>query len=299
MRNLRPAGVALVVLAAGACAKPASVDEEWVTAIAKFRKDRASSIGGPEGWVALVGRFTLVAGANTVGAVDGAQAQLPADRSPPNLGTIELAAGKARWTTTPGADVKVGGAPVTALELADDSKGEPTVLEAGSLRLHVIRRGDDFILRVRDLAHPALAGFTGLDWFPLEPSWRVRAKLEPSPPGTTVDIVNVLDQIGPQPSPGHLVFEHGGQNYRLVALQDGDDGLFVLFKDQTAGKGTYPAGRFINTSPRAADGTVELDFNRAYSPPCAFTAFATCPLPPEENYLALAVEAGEKYSASH
>lgn len=290
----------LVMLFVAACSKPAGpVDAAWAERVAKFRAGREKSIGGPEGWISLVGRFALKNGANTVGSDPKCLAVLPADRSPPLLGTINVEAGTLYFTTAAGADVRLGGAPVTTMTLADDSAGTPTVLEAGSLRLHVIRRGDAFMLRVKDREHPARAAFKGLDWFPPDPAWRVRARLEPSPPGTTLPILNVLNQTEAQPSPGHLVFSLGGREYRLAALKEDEPGFFVLFKDSTAGKSTYPSGRFINTPPPDADGFVELDFNRGYSPPCAFTSFATCPLPPRENHLAIEIPAGEKYSGAH
>jgi uncharacterized protein len=292
----------VLLLALTACFKPsAPSDPKWLESIEKFHANRAKSIGGPEGWISLVGRFALKNGANTVGSDPKCAAVLPADRSPPMLGTIVLEAGTLSFAAAEGAEVKVAGVPVKTMTLADDTApgGKPTVLEAGSLRLHVIRRGDAFMLRVKDREHPARAAFKGLDWFPADAAWRVRAKLEPSAPGTTLPILNVLNHTENMPSPGHLVFTAGGTEYRLAALkEDGDPGLFVIFKDQSAGKSTYPSGRFINTAAVGADGFVDLDFNRAYSPPCAFTSFATCPLPPKENHLAVVIEAGEKYSGS-
>lgn len=291
----------VLLLAVAACTKPSPppADPAWAEGLTKFRAGREKSIGGPEGWISLVGRFQLKNGANTIGSDPKCLAVLPADRAPPLLGTINLEAGTLYFTTASGADVRLGGQPVTTMTLADDSKGKPTVLEAGSLRLHVIRRGNAFMLRVKDREHPARAAFKGLDWFPPDASWRVRAKLEPSPPGTTIPILNVLNQTEPQASPGHLVFTLDGREHRLAALKEDEPGFFVLFKDQTAGKSTYPSGRFINTPAPDADGFVDLDFNRAYSPPCAFTRFATCPLPPKENHLALEILAGEKYTAQH
>ena len=285
-----------------ACSKPAAVappDPAWAEAVTKFRAAREKSIGGPEGWISLVGRFQLKNGANAIGADPKCVAVLPADRSPPLLGTINVEAGTLYFSTAAGADVRLAGEAVTTMTLDDDSKGKPTVLEAGSLRLHVIRRGNAFMLRVKDREHPARAAFKGLDWFHPDAAWRVRARLEPSPPGTTLPILNVLNQTEAMPSPGHLVFSAGGREYRLAALKEDDPGFFILFKDTTAGKSTYPSGRFINTPPPDADGFVELDFNRAYSPPCAYTKFATCPLPPKENHLALEITAGEKYAAAH
>jgi uncharacterized protein (DUF1684 family) len=288
-----------VLLLLGACARPEPVDPQWAAAVERFHQRREQSIGGPDGWITLIGRFALKKGANAVGSDPSSLAVLPANRSPPRLGTVVVEAGSLFWSTAEGATVTVGGAPVASLQLNDDSNGKATVLEAGSLRLHVLRRGSAFMLRVKDREHPARVAFKGLDWFPLGPKWRVRARLEPSPPGTTLPIVNVLNQTEPMPSPGQLVFSIDGKEYRLLALQEDEPGLFIIFKDATAGHSTYPSGRFINTPVVGADGFVELDFNRAYSPPCAVTSFATCPLPPKENHLPVEIEAGEKYAGHH
>ncbi|MBK7859011.1 MAG: DUF1684 domain-containing protein [Archangiaceae bacterium] len=292
---MRASALAAVVLL-GACRREAPADPKWVEGLEKFHRGRERSIAGPDGWVTLVGRFALKNGANPVGADPKSAAVLPADRSPAQLGTLVLEAGSLFWTTAQGASVTVNGAPVASLQVADDSRGKPTVLEAGSLRLHVLRRGDAFMLRVKDQQAPARVAFKGLQWFEPDAKWHVKAKLEPSPPGTTLPIVNVLNHTEAMPSPGHLVFTVEGHEHRLAALQEDEPGLFVIFKDGTAGKGTYPSGRFINTPAVGADGFVDLDFNRAYSPPCAFTSFATCPLPPRENHLAVEIAAGEKYS---
>jgi uncharacterized protein len=164
----------------------------------------------------------------------------------------------------------------------------------------VIRRQDRFALRVKDSAHPARSAFKGLAFYRPDPAWRLRARLEPAPPGKTVRIMNVLSQVEDMPSPGTLQFDVGGRSYSLDAVIDRDhEGLFVLFKDDTSGHGSYPAGRFLYTDKPASDRSVELDFNRAFSPPCAFTSFATCPLAPSQNHLPLKIEAGERFDGAH
>jgi uncharacterized protein (DUF1684 family) len=168
------------------------------------------------------------------------------------------------------------------------------VREGDKVRIRVvIKRGDRLGVRVKDKQSPALAGFHGLDNYPVEPSWRVEARFEPYSPPKEVPIPNVLGQVTPSPSPGAVVFDWQGKTYRLDALGSVEEGLSLIFADQTNGKETYGAGRFLETGP-PKDGKVVVDFNRAYNPPCAFTAFATCPLPPAQNRLALRVEAGEK-----
>jgi uncharacterized protein (DUF1684 family) len=289
-----------VILLLAACSKPAPPDPAWLSGLEKFHHQRDKIIGGDDGWITLVGRFNLKPGFNTVGSDPGSAAVLPADRAPPLAGKFVVEAGTLSFQPAEGVDVRLEGAPVKALTVNDDTHGKPTILELGSLRMHVIKRGNAFMLRVKDREHPARVAFKGLTWYEPDPALHVKAKLEPSPPGTTIPIVNVLNMTDEQPSPGRLVFTVKGSEHTLVALkEEGQTGLFIIFKDETAGHGTYPSGRFLDTPAVQADGTVDLDFNRAYSPPCAFTTFATCPLPPKENHLPLKIAAGETYAGGH
>jgi hypothetical protein len=184
--------------------------------------------------------------------------------------------------------------PQTALE--DDLEGNPTVLELGTLRFHVIKRGERIGVRVRDTTAPALASFAGLDHFPIDPSWRVTARLEAAPPNAVIEIVDITGTHSRDATPGTVAFERDGTTWRITALPgDENDGcVWLIFGDATNGIDTYPGGRFLYTEPVAADGTVIVDFNLAYNPPCVFSPYATCPLPPTQNRLALRIEAGEK-----
>jgi uncharacterized protein (DUF1684 family) len=255
----------------------------WRDAVEAFQRQRAEEIGGPDGWITLVGRFPLEEGPNEVGSKSGAVAELAANRSPPLLGTVFIEPTGARFVAAPGVDVRVAGQPVTEVAMADDAQGQPTVLQHESLRLHVIQRAGSWYLRVKDREHPARQEFAGLHWYPIDSAWRVHGQFTPAPTGATVPIENVLHQTAAQPSPGTVSFVINGTRQTLVALYEGGPGLFLIFKDQTNIHETYPAGRFLDTDAPGPDGSVELDFNRAYTPPCAFTAFATCPLPPSRE----------------
>lgn len=270
----------------------------WRAGLETFRAHRHEEIAGPDGWLTLVARTPLDDVETELGSAVDVGVTLPADRSPPKLGILSQADGGLRFITAPGADVRVAGVAVTELELRDDSAGSPTMLEAGSLRLHVIRRGSRTFLRVKDQQHPARTSFGGLSWFTPAPAWRFDAKVEPVDAGTTVAITNVLGQVDDKPVVGVVSFEANGAVQRLLALEGEAGGLFVLFKDQTAGAETYPSGRFLETGAPDA-GRVELDFNRATNPPCAFTSFATCPIPPRANALGFRIEAGERYRPLH
>jgi uncharacterized protein (DUF1684 family) len=175
-----------------------------------------------------------------------------------------------------------------------DTSAAADILEMGALSLSVIERGGRYGIRLKDRENPARKSFTGLKWFEVKEEYRVEARWVPHPEPRPVEVPNVLGQIVPMPSPGYAEFTLAGKTLRLDAVLEGpgDEELFVIFRDETSGKETYGAGRFLYADvPR--DGKVVLDFNKAYSPPCAFTDYATCPLPPRQNRLPVRVEAGE------
>jgi hypothetical protein len=263
--------------------------EEWKT-------KRLASLKSEEGWLSLIGLFWLKEGENRFGSDPLNEIVLPEGKTPALAGTLRLAGGKVTLEAKPGSGVKSGGQEVTTLELKSDEDGAPTLLELGSLSFHVVKRGERLGLRVRDRENPARAEFKGTDYYPAERKWVVNARFEPYDPPKRVPILNVLGMETEENAPGALAFEVDGRPYRLQALKEkGEEQLFIIFADQTSGKETYGAGRYLYADPPGADGRVTLDFNRAYSPPCAFTRYATCPLPPAENRLPLRVEAGEKY----
>ena len=175
----------------------------------------------------------------------------------------------------------------------------PTVVELGNLRFHVIVRGERVGIRLKDLDSDAARQYQGPQFFPLDMSYRVTATWLPSDGKQTVDVPNVLGDVTPTPVAGTAVFKINGQELRLTDLGgDAAKGLFFVFSDPTSKTNTYPGGRFLKTGP-VTNGTVVLDFNRAYNPPCAVTPYATCPLAPKENRLSVAIPAGEEYDRKH
>jgi hypothetical protein len=189
---------------------------------------------------------------------------------------------------------------VSVLELRPDTTAAPDVLKVGRLTLHVIVRGDRVGIRLKDPEAPTRRQFTGLRWFPVKDEYRVSGRFVAHPGPLTIAVPNILGQVIEMPSPGYVTFTLQDRELRLDPVLEEPDAkeLFFIFRDETAGHESYPAGRFLYTAlPR--DGAVMLDFNKAYSPPCAFTAFATCPLPPKQNRLPVRVEAGEMYTGHH
>ncbi len=304
-RNPLPPALALLalsaLLAAAGCSRRTEADPAYVAAVDAWHAQRIARLESETGWLTLVGLHELHAGPNVVGSAPGSDVPLIA-KAPARVGRIDLdPGGEVTFAADPAVDVRryqaPAAGPVTTLDLVVDTAGQPTELAVGTLVMSVIRRGDRYFLRVKDTHAAALRNFTGIDRFPVDPRWRVTARLEP---GTgTVAVRNVLGQVDQEPSPGTLVFTIDGRACRLVPTGAPGEELFIVFGDRTNGPRTYPGGRFLAADPPADDGTVILDFNEAYNPPCAFTEFATCPLPPEGNVLPVAVTAGEKRWGSH
>lgn len=263
---------------------------------AKWRK--ALDESRRKNWLTLVGLFWLREGNNRVGGDQNDEVPLPADKAPAQVGVIEFHDGKAVFTALPSVHVTSDDKPVQTIELKPDTTDKPTVLQLGDLRMHMIQREQKFGMRIKDMHSPSLAEFKGTEFYPLSDSYVVEATFIPYDKPRKVAIPTVLGQDATMDSPGEVEFTLHGEKVRLQALTEGSPELTFIIKDKTSGHGTYPAGRFLDTgAPK--DGKVLIDFNRAYNPPCAFTAYATCPLPPKQNWLPLAVEAGEKYSGHH
>ena len=285
----------LPAAAVAAPPQPTSHDAE----IAAFRARRDDRLRSKSGWLSLVGLSWLSEGDNPVGSAPKSRVLLPSGKAPANLGTIRLENGVATFAAAPGAVVTAGGKPVTSLALAPDTSGKPTVLSHGSLSFYLIKRGARLGVRVKDGEAAALKEYKGIPTFPVNPLWRLVARFEPYDPPRKIDVPNVLGSTEADESPGAVVFEVKGETYRLEAVKEDDSGeLFLIFGDRTNGVETYGGGRFLYTAP-PKDGTVVVDFNRAVNPPCVFTPYATCPLPPAPNRLPIRIPAGEKSYGTH
>jgi uncharacterized protein (DUF1684 family) len=282
--------ISIGVLLAG-CASERPSERVDATAhareIEQWRADRETRLKAEDGWLSLVGLFWIDEGKSRVGSDPAADVPLPPS-VPREVGTITLNGGKAHFKPAVGV-------PLTEIDLKPDDQPDYPVLTLGTVRFYLIERGGRYGIRVKDSASPARTNFAGLEWFPVDPSWKVEAKFVPSPHTVTFDTEVGVQETGD--SPGYVEFDRRGEHFRLEPVQE-DQELFFVIRDATSGKTTYAASRFLYTGlPR--DGRVELDFNKAYNPPCVFTDYATCPLPPEQNRMRAAVEAGEKLYARH
>lgn len=274
----------------------ASGPSAYQASIENWRKEREQRLKAPDGWLTVAGLFWLKEGENRAGSDPAYEIVLPDKRAPRRLGVFDFHDGKTTFRVASGAHVAVNGKPVLTADLAPDSSGRPDLLQTGDFTMFVIKRGPKYGIRLRDLHSAMRNDFHGLDWYPVQQKLRIVANFTDHPSSTTIPIPNVLGQTEQQPSPGYATFELGGKAYRLDPVLEGNR-LFFIFRDTTAGKTTYGAGRFLYTE-LSKDGKVVLDFNKAENPPCAFTPYATCPLPPKQNRLPLAIEAGEKKYAA-
>lgn len=267
--------------------------------IESWRRERVAHLTAPNGWLSLVALDWLKDGANTIGSAKGNDIMLA--KAPPHLGTITLGHGKVNIVLDAKSGATIDGAQRASAELLDDSHEHPTLVAFGSVNFYLVQRGDKFGLRVKDSDAPSRTDFLGIDYFPIDPSWRIEAKWEAYNPPHQEEEANIIGQVDKVTIPGAATFDRNGKTYRVEPMIEnpGDTVLFLVFADKTSGKETYGAARFLYADP-PKDGKIILDFNKAYNPPCAFTPYATCPLPTAGNRLRMRVTAGEKkYRGGH
>jgi len=267
-------------------------------AIATWQQQRDADLRNPDGWLTLAGLFWLEPGRNTFGADDTNTICFP-HKAAPHLGEFIVTDDSVLIEIAPGVSVTHAGVQVNRLDVTCGGADNGPALDYGPLRWFVIRRDGRWAVRLRDREHPALSAFHGVQCFPINPAWRVEAQLIPHTTPLVIPVPNILGSINQTPSLGVLHFSVNGEKQSLVALGAVDRPLFLIFADATSGKETYGSGRFLAVDAPDANGRTHIDFNRAYNPPCAFTPFATCPLPPAGNRLHIPITAGEKKYGNH
>jgi uncharacterized protein len=271
-------------------------DAAYVKSIQDWQAQRAARLQADDGWLTVAGLFWLKEGENSFGTDAANAIVLPPGSAPARAGVFVFRSGTV--TLRAEAGLQVNGNPRNTALLQSDANGaSPDLVTLNDLTMFVIKRGNRFAIRLRDRNSPYRREFTGLRYFPIDQKYQVTAKWIARPAPHTISIPNILGEVEQLPNPGTALFTLDGQEFRLEPVLEGDQ-LFFIFKDRTAGKETYGAGRFLYTAlPK--DGSLVLDFNKAYNPPCAFTPYATCPLPPKQNQLTVRIPAGELNYASH
>ncbi|MFC7521524.1 DUF1684 domain-containing protein [Xanthomonas populi] len=298
----------LVIMSLAGCGKdapppaaPVALDNTFTADNAAWREARLKELRAPDGWTSLVGLHWLSLKAHYIGSSAGSSIRLAV--GPPKMGMVSTEGDAVWWVPERGAGLNVDGKPLTGrIRFQSDRDPQPTFIhfDDGKGVLSLIHRGDRNALRVKHADAASRSGFAGLDYWPVDLSWRITARYVPNDVGKTIPIVDIVGISSEQPNAGALEFERSGKPYRLETIGEPGRPMLVVFADRTSGHGSYPAGRFLDIDVPDASAHVVIDFNRAYNPPCAFTPFATCPLPPPENRIDLAVSAGEKtYKVPH
>lgn len=282
---------------------PAITEAEHLRIVEDWQARRIAELRRPDGWLSLVGLMWLDEGENTFGSDPSNDLVYDGGETPARLGTFVVEGETVRFEAAPGAGVGVVDGEETVSSMivrhppSDGGESPPTpVLTAGSLRWHVIRRLEQFAVRLKDTTSPLLLAFEGIDAYPVDRAWRLDAHFEAYDPPRTIGIPNVLGNVNETESPGAVVFEIDGQTHRIDVWFDSEaeDGYFTVFGDATNRDTTYGGGRFLWVELPDENGRAVIDFNLTYNPPCVFTDFATCPLPPEQNKLPVRIEAGER-----
>jgi hypothetical protein len=268
---------------------------QYLNAIQGWQQKRLTSLKSSTGWLNLAGLFWLKPGKNTCGADSANAIIFPKNKAPSFVGVFILQDSIVTFQARSGISVMHNDSAITSIVLRNDLAGNPTKLSLGPLSWTIIKRGDRYGVRLRDHQHPLLQEFAGLETFPVDSTWRLEAKFERNDPPKIIAVPTILNTIDEELSPGAFVFKVNGKTLRLDATgKMTDEELFVIFADETNGKETYGAGRFLYVPTPNANEQAVIDFNKAYNPPCAFTPYATCPLPPAQNKLPIRITAGEK-----
>jgi len=289
-----------LLFAVASCSQaPASVDPAYRTEIEAWRAERLERLTAPDGWLTLAGLYWLEPGENRFGSATDGAIVLPDDAIPEIAGLLFLGPeGAVTAHAEEDAGVRINDTEFTTAEVRTDAEGAPDVLTVGRITFYVIDRDGRLGVRVKDPLNEARADFSGIEYFPIDPSYRVNALFEPYDEPREVAIPTVLGQDTTMLATGILRFTIKGQEQTLEPYfgDPDDDQVFLLFRDATSGKTTYGAGRFLSANAPDDEGVTVLDFNLSYNPPCAFTPYATCPLPPPQDILTVPIEAGEMYA---
>lgn len=271
---------------------PAPMPDDYREQFEEWHNERLESLTNPTGWMRLAGLYWLEDGVNRFGSSDSADLQFPEGSIAGIAGTFTLLNGRVSMQVESGVNVTRDGNQVTELVLFDGE--ESHAVESGSLHWLAIQRGDLTGIRLYNKNNPEVDAFNGFDRFDINPEWHLKASFIPKPEGSTIPILNILGQLEETPSPGSVEFMKDGEIFTLEALE-GSTRLFLIVGDLTNKTETYQAGRYLYIDwPEQGSEYTVIDFNKLYNPPCSYNLYSTCQLPPVENRLDIAIEAGEK-----
>ena len=282
--------IIMILSFAGCQEKAGTINDVYLSEMESWKERRLEAVTGAEGWATLIGLHWLSEGETTIGSDSSSTIILPAEVLA-YLGSFFVQGEQVIFSAADNSLITVGDSTITTIHI--DSNRNP-VFEWKTFSWYIIKRSERLGLRIRNTGSPEVLNFKGLNYFPLDPEWIVKARFELHEPPRTKIIQTVLDMTIEYPNPATLFFEYRGDEYSLEALDEGGDEYFLIFSDETSAVETYGAGRYMYISKSPVDGYLTLDFNKCYNPPCAFTPYATCPIPPPENQLKISIKAGEK-----
>lgn len=288
----------LIVIVFTGCSIKEKGDPAYINSINQWHIKRMEGFKKLNSWLNLAGLYWLEKGDNKFGSASDNQIVFPHDM-PEYMGIITVNDSSIRLKVNAGVAILSDSINLQETILKDDLSGSPTIMQWKDFKWFIIKRGDKYGIRLRDLGSDAVRDFKGVDRYPVDSSWRITAVFKAYDGIKIITIPNIIGSTEEDTVKGELQFSIDGKEYKLVPVSEGED-FFIIFADETNGDETYGAGRFLYAEKPDASGKVIIDFNKAYNPPCAFTKYATCPLPPKENYLHLKVAAGEKkYGKDH
>jgi len=265
-----------------------------VQEVLEWRAGRMQRLKDPYGYLTQIGLYWLETGTYSFGSVETNDIVFDGN-APPEIGVFRVTDDGVSMTVSPGIDVRSDGVQVEEIEIAADTTDHGVTITYGSLAWTVVERAGRYGVRLRDFEHPFIESFGPLPYFDVDPAFRVEATLRRYDEPKIANVGTVIEGLGYHPSsPGVVEFQIGGQSFELEAYTSGDS-LFYVFGDRTSEDATYGAGRFLYSTTPSEDGKTVLDFNKSYSPPCAFNDFSTCPVASPRNRLPIRIEAGEKY----
>ena len=263
----------------------------WQEDVEAWRSARVASLTKPHGWLSLIGMEWLKNGENTIGSAEDNSIVLP--HGPKYIGSFKLSDEKIEFTPVKGVQINVDDKAIeSTIPVYMDSSDDTTVFTIDSFLFYVIERGKP-ALRIKDSASQDIKNFKGIEYFPLDENFLVEAEFIPYEPVKEIEIINVLGLLSKETALGKLSFDIKGQNYKLDVM-DADDEFYIIFADKTSGRTTYGPGRFLYVNKPTANNMTTINFHKAYNPPCAFSDYSTCPLPPPQNRIPVFIEAGEK-----
>ncbi len=266
--------------------------------IDQWKKERMLELKSEQGWLNLAGLFWIKEGKQYFGGTATDDIRFPIPSFPARVGYYERKGNVVKQVLEKNIAILTNGVAQKEMLVFQPDSIQPIQMSFAHYRWTLLQRDELIGIRFRDLQHPAIKALQSIPCFPIDTAFRVQAKLIPSLLPKKIPVANVLGQITQQLSPGKLVFSIQGQTFNLDALQEGNK-LFIVFGDQTSGRSTYASGRYLYAAMPDENGITILDFNKAFNPPCVFTSYATCLLPPAQNILPVTIEAGEKMPVNH